>query len=67
MKIITSLLVGASMALVAGMSSAASTGNTLATVDPEADRLALIAFFQKRFPQVELDDYANGIYALDAA
>jgi L-cysteine S-thiosulfotransferase len=67
MKIITSLLAGASFALVASMSSAASTGNTLATVDPEADRLALQAYFQKRFPQVELDDYANGIYALDAA
>jgi sulfur-oxidizing protein SoxA len=66
MKIIKSLLAGASLALVASISQAATSGNTLATVDPEADRLALQSYFQKRFPQVALSDYVNGIYALDA-
>jgi len=35
--------------------------------DPEADRLALQAYYQKRFPSVALADYNQGIYALDAA
>ncbi|MCO4837913.1 MAG: sulfur oxidation c-type cytochrome SoxA [Oceanospirillaceae bacterium] len=66
MKIIKSLLAGASIALVASITQAATSGNTLASVDPEADRLALQSFFQKRFPQVPVDDYVNGIYALDS-
>jgi sulfur-oxidizing protein SoxA len=66
MKIIKSLLAGASLALVASITQAATSGNTLASVDPEADRIALQSFFQKRFPQVPLDDYVNGIYALDS-
>lgn len=66
MKIIKSLLASASLALVASISQAATSGNTLATVDPEADRLALQSYFQRRFPQVALSDYVNGIYALDA-
>ncbi|MCS5558690.1 MAG: sulfur oxidation c-type cytochrome SoxA, partial [Oceanospirillaceae bacterium] len=66
MKIIKSLLAGASLALVASVSQAATSGNTLATVDPEADRLALQSYFQKRFPKVAVSDYVNGIYALDA-
>ena len=66
MKIIKSLLAGASLALVASISQAATSGNTMETVDPEADRLALQSYFQKRFPQVPVSDYVNGIYALDA-
>jgi len=69
MKIIKSLLMGASLAMVASAASvsyAATSGNTLATVDPEADRLALQSYFQKRFPKVQVEDYVNGIYALDA-
>lgn len=33
---------------------------------PEADRQAFIRYFQNRFPGVELDDYADGLYAIDA-
>ncbi len=36
-------------------------------IDPEADRLALRAYYLKRFPGVDVQDYINGIYALDAA
>lgn len=35
-------------------------------IDPEADRLALRAYYKARFPEVPLSDYINGIYALDA-
>ena len=34
--------------------------------DPEADRAAFVKYFQRRFPAVEMDDYANGVYAIDA-
>lgn len=34
--------------------------------EPEGDREAFVAFFQSRFPQVELAEFANGIYAIDA-
>ncbi|RMD69758.1 MAG: sulfur oxidation c-type cytochrome SoxA, partial [Gammaproteobacteria bacterium] len=34
-------------------------------IDPEADRKAFVAYFQKRFPDVPLDDFANGVYAID--
>ena len=33
---------------------------------PEEDRLAFVAHYQARFPEVPLAEYANGIYALDA-
>ena len=66
MKIIKVLLAGVSLAFLASTSQAATSGKTLATVDPEADRLALQSHFQRRFPQVALSDYVNGIYALDA-
>lgn len=32
--------------------------------DPEADRLAFQGYFEKRFPQVEQADFANGIYSI---
>ncbi len=32
---------------------------------PQEDRLAFIAFFEARFPDVPLSEYANGIYAID--
>ena len=32
---------------------------------PEEDRLAFVAHYQARFPEVPLAEYANGIYALD--
>lgn len=34
--------------------------------DPAADRAALRAAYQARFPALELDDYALGVYAIDA-
>ena len=33
--------------------------------DPEADRLALVEYYQQRFPDIEWQDYANGLYAFD--
>ena len=38
-----------------------------AMAGPEADRLALRAFYEKRFPDINLDEHINGSYALDAA
>ena len=32
---------------------------------PEKDRAAFVKYFQSRFPDVPLDDYANGVYAID--
>ena len=34
---------------------------------PETDREAFIKYFENRFPDVSLDAYVNGIYALDEA
>jgi sulfur-oxidizing protein SoxA len=36
-----------------------------AVADPEEDRLAFIAFYQARFPEIQIAEYANGIYAID--
>jgi len=33
---------------------------------PEEDRLAFVNHFQSRFPDVAFDEFANGIYAIDA-
>lgn len=38
-----------------------------AFADPEADRLAIRALYEKRFPDVELAAHADGAYALDEA
>ncbi|WOJ97202.1 sulfur oxidation c-type cytochrome SoxA [Congregibacter brevis] len=37
-----------------------------ATAGPEEDRNALRAFYEQRFPDVELDAHVDGAYALDA-
>lgn len=34
--------------------------------DAESDRQAFVKYFQSRFKDVPLDEYANGIYAIDA-
>ncbi len=34
---------------------------------PEDDRLALRALYEKRFPEVAVEDYINGVYAIDPA
>ncbi|MBV0933575.1 sulfur oxidation c-type cytochrome SoxA [Marinobacterium weihaiense] len=65
MKTIKTCLLGAALSLLSPLASAAETGFSLETVDPEADRLALQAYYQKRFPGVPLEDYVNGIYAID--
>ena len=37
-----------------------------AMAGPEQDRAAFVAFFKSRFPAIPFDEYANGIYAIDA-
>lgn len=64
MKIIKNLAVSVGLIMSAQLATAA--GNTLETVDPEADRIALQNFYKKRFPEADLADYVNGIYAIDA-
>lgn len=39
---------------------------SLAMADPETDRQAFIAYYQDRFPDVPLNEYVNGVYAVDA-
>jgi len=36
-----------------------------ALAGPEEDRLAFVAYFQSRYPDIPFDDFANGIYAID--
>ena len=36
-----------------------------ANADPESDRMALVNYYQSRFPNVELQEFANGLYAFD--
>jgi sulfur-oxidizing protein SoxA len=67
MKIIKNTLLGLSVALASQVSVAATTGATLDTVDPEADRMALQEYMKKRFPDTPINEYINGIYAVDAA
>lgn len=38
----------------------------VSVADPEQDRLAFIAFYTERFPDIEIAEYANGIYAIDS-
>lgn len=64
MKIIKNLAVSVGLIMSAQLVTAA--GNTLETVDPEADRISLQNFYKKRFPEAEIADYVNGIYAVDA-
>lgn len=37
-----------------------------ALAGPEEDRQAFVAFFQARFPNIPLAEFANGIYAIDS-
>jgi sulfur-oxidizing protein SoxA len=39
----------------------------LAHAGPEEDREAFVNYYQKRFPDVELQEFANGLYAFDEA
>jgi sulfur-oxidizing protein SoxA len=67
MNIIKSTLLGLSVAAASQMAMAATTGATVATVDPEADRIALQEYMKNRFPDTPMNEYINGIYAVDAA
>lgn len=67
MNIIKSTLLGLSVAAASQMAMAATTGATVATVDPEADRIALQEYMKNRFPDTPVSEYVNGIYAVDAA
>lgn len=49
----------AAVLVAIAVSSAAFAG-------PEEDRLAFVNYFQLRFPDVANDEFANGIYAIDA-
>ena len=55
------------LAVVAQTAAAAGSGFDIKTVSPEVDRAALQKYFQTRFPQSEVSDYVNGIYAVDAS
>jgi sulfur-oxidizing protein SoxA len=46
---------------------ATALGATAALATPEEDRKAMIAHFKKRFPDVPLARYGDGVYAIDAA
>lgn len=37
----------------------------VALADPEQDRIAFVAFFTERFPDIPVTEFANGIYAID--
>ena len=67
MKIIKTTLLAMSVAALSQTAMAAKTGATLATVDPEADRIALQEYMKNRFPDTPISEYVNGIYAVDAA
>ncbi len=66
MKIIKTLALGLTVAAATQMTHAADTGFDMQTVDPEADRIALQKYFKSRFPESDIADYVNGIYAVDA-
>lgn len=38
----------------------------IATVSPEADRLAMVEYYKIRFPKIDVPEHVNGAYAIDA-
>ncbi len=36
-----------------------------AQADPESDRLSMVKYYQSRFPDVDFQEFANGLYAFD--
>lgn len=66
MNIIKNTLLALSVAAVSHTAMAATTGATVATVDPDADRIALQEYMKNRFPDTPISEYVNGIYAVDA-
>ena len=53
------------MALLASLLGGMAAGAGVLP-DPAADRAALRAAYQQRFPDLALDDYSLGVYAIDA-
>jgi len=53
-----------SLTLAAGL--CALVAPSPAKAGPEADRQAFVAYYASRFPDVPFQEYANGIYAIDA-
>jgi len=52
---ILSLLLGIGLVIMSG----------IALAGPEEDREAFVSYFEKRFPNTDLTEFANGAYALD--
>lgn len=48
-----------------GLITAALLMHQTVQAGPEEDRLAFVAYFQTRFPDIPFADFANGIYAID--
>lgn len=40
--------------------------SSLVLANPDEDTQHIRAFYQQRFPQLQLDDYADGVYAIDS-
>lgn len=53
------------LAAVAALGAAMLAPAPAALASPEEDRKAFVRYFQNMFPNVELDDFANGVYAID--
>ncbi len=53
--------------VIAAAVSVLGTTPLVGQASPEDDLKAFQGYFLKRFPNVPLDEYANGVYALDAA
>jgi sulfur-oxidizing protein SoxA len=52
--------------IAAGLLLAIALLQQPALADPEEDRKAFVAFYQSRFPDIPFQEFANGIYAIDA-
>lgn len=51
--------------IAAALTATLATPAALAESLPEEDRKALVAYFQEKLPEVPLEEYVNGQYALD--
>ncbi len=54
------------MRIASLVTAVALLGAGAAFADPESDRQAMVNFYTKNFPHIELQDFANGLYAFDA-
>ena len=51
---------------VHGVENTLEDSTNAAEDNPEADRLAMVEYYKKRFPNIELAEHNNGAYAIDA-